>query len=874
MSLIRRIANLFSRSNVDRDIEAELASHLEMRTEDNVRRGMSPAEARRDAHLRFGNVTATKERVASVDVALVLESIWADVRYALRGLVKNPGFTLTAVLVLALGMGVAVAIFAFADAVLIKPLPYPEPAQLVGLFESTPLGPRYHLSYMDYDEWKHGNQTLSALEAYDSGSTPLTTASGPELVDSATVTAGFLHTLGVMPLLGRDFHEGDDAAGAEPIVILSYDSWQKRFSGRRNVLGETVILDGGAKTIVGVLPAGFFFAPIGAAEFWTPASVVTGPTSRGSHSLNAIGRLNAGVPPEKAAADLDAIALRLARQYPDTNATHGATVVLLSEVLIGRLRPLLLLLLSAAALLLLIVCGNVASLLLVRTESRRREFALRAALGASRGRLVRQLTIEAMVLVLAGSACGQAAAFGLMRLLFALIPSSVQDDMPYLRGLGLGSHVLWFAGAISLGMALLLAVTPWARMAGPDLREGLADGGRAAGRVWRHLGSNLVVLELCMAMVLLVGAGLLGKSLYLLMHTDIGMESNHIALLRIRAPHHGYETDAQRIGLVQRVRTEVGRLPGVKNVAVAELVPVSSGSWANQGFEIVGQPSHTKNEAKQLIVSANYFTTLQARLLHGRFFYEGEDTSKPLVVLVNQTFARHYFPTGDALGKKLQFDAASPSMEIVGIVDDIQEGPLDSVVAPALYTPFEQDAELNYFIVVRTMQGPRAILPALSETVHALDAGILILDAETMDDRINRSQAAYLHKSSAWLAGGFAIMALLLGVVGLYGVVAYSVSQRTREIGVRMALGAQKSTVYQLILKEAARLVILGIAAGALLAIAGASLMGKMLFGTQPWDAATLCSVAAVLGASTMAASYLPARRAASVNPVEALRAE
>ncbi|SFS03758.1 duplicated orphan permease [Granulicella pectinivorans] len=875
MSLMRRIANLFVRSKVESEIEAELRAHIEMRMEDNMQHGMTEQEARRDALVRFGNAAATKERVVGVDAALWLESAWADARYACRGLVKNPGFAVTAIAVLALGVGVVTAIFAFADAVLIKPVPYKEPARLVGLFEKTPMGPRYHLSYADYVAWKSGNKSLSALEAFDEGPWPLKTDAGMELVDGGSVTAGFLRTLGLAPVLGRDFRDGDDAPGAEGVVLLSYSAWQKRFGGRRNVLGESIVVDNEVKTIVGVLPPQAAFSPVGTCEFWTTVRVQTGIDSRRDHGLGAIGRLKDGVSIEQVSEDLDAISAGLARLYPDTNGGHSATVVPLSEVMIGRLRPLLLLMLSGGLLLLVIASVNVASLLLVRTETRRREFSLRGALGASRSRMVRQFCIEAMVLAVAGSAVGLGSAYGFMHLLLGLIPSTMQDDMPYLRGLGLSGHVLWFAAAITLGMMALLAVTPLGRIARGDLRGGLADGGRtAANGVWKHLGANLVVLELGMAMVLLVGAGLLGKSLYKLMHTEIGMESKHLAILRMRAPDAGYATDAQRIGLAQRIGAEVRRLPGVKDVAMAELVPVSSGSWASAGFQIVGRPSHDKNEAKSLTVSANYFSTLEATLLRGRYFRDGEDASKPPVVVVNRTFTQRYFPGEEALGKMIQFDGAVAAMEVVGVVEDIQEGPLDTMVPPVMYRPLEQDPMRNYFVVVRTEQAPRGIVSALSSTVHALDAGILVLDAETMDDRINRSQAAYLHVASAWLASGFASMALLLGVVGLYGVVAYSVSQRTREIGVRMALGAQRSGVYGLILKEAARLVGVGIGVGMVCAVCAASLLGKMLYGTAPWDAATLVTVAAVLGGSAMVASYLPARRAASVNPVEALRAE
>jgi macrolide transport system ATP-binding/permease protein len=875
MSLMRRIGNLFSRSRLNDDIEAELRSHVEMRTEHNLRWGMSEREARHDALVRFGNVTATKERVVGADAALWLESVWSDLRYACRGLMKSPGFAATAVAVLALGVGVSVAIFAFADAVLIKPVPYYEPSRLVGLYESIALGPRYHLSYLDYVDWKRENKTLSALEAFDGNPVALVTAGGVEQVDIAMVTAGFLRTLGVSPILGRDFHEGDDGVNAPGIVLLSYGGWQKRYGGRRDVLGETVMLDGTERTIVGVLPQDFYFAPIGPADFWSPMRVQTSPDSRGEHGITGLGRLKDGVKVETAAADFASIEAQLAKQYPDSDGGRGATVLTLSEIVVGKLRPLILLLLSGSGLLLLIACVNVASLLLVRTQSRQREFALRGALGASRGRVVRQIVIEAMTLVVAGSVVGLGASYGFVQLLLRLIPLNVQVEMPYLHGIGLSGHVLWFAGAVGVLMAGLLSVTPLARISGGTMRAGLTEGGRsAAGTVWRHLGANLVVLELCTAVVLLVGAGLLGKSFYRLLHTEIGMEPDHLAMLRMKAPMVGYEKDAPKVALERRVMAEVGRMPGVKAVATAQLVPVSGGSWGSTTFEIVGRPSHDTKEATTRVVSANYFSVIEARLLRGRYFAENEDGAKPLVTIVNETFAKKFFAGEDPLGKVIRFDASSPPIEIVGVVEDIREGALDAVVVPALYTPMAQGPTTSFFVVARTARDPEGMLPELRTAVQGVDRGILTLDALSMGYRIHHSSAAYLHLSSAWLAGGFAAMALLLGVVGLYGVVAYSVSQRTREIGVRMALGAQKSSVYQLILKEAGVLVGVGIGAGLVCAVGAASLMGKMLYGTAPWDVGTLVGVVAVLGGAAMMASYLPARRAASVNPVEALRAE
>jgi predicted permease len=880
MSLVRRIGNLFRRRSLESEIDAEIRAHIEMRTQDNVAAGMPLAEAQRDAMVRFGGRTAMKERVTGADAALVLESVWSDLRYACRQLRKNPGFGVTAISVLALGICASVAIFAFVDAVLIKPLPYRNPVRLVGLFESTPMGPRYHLAYLDYLDWKKMNKAFSGVEAYDNSPFGVSTPGGIQRADGAVVSAGFFDLLGVRPVLGRDLHTGEDVQGAPRVVLLSYAAWQNRYGGRQEILGQSVTLDGRVHVIVGILPKEFSFPPAGPAEFWTALQTSTKPEDRGWHWLSAIARLKDGVSFEAAAADVTSIADRLAKEYADSDGGRGGTVVPLGETITGNLRPLLWLLLSGAALLLLIACINVSSLLLVRSENRRREISLRGALGAGRARLTRQFAIEGLTLAAAGSVLGVGSAYGAMRLLTLLIPANMLANMPYLHGLGMSWHVACFAGLIGLMTAILFSVTPLLRLPSMGLqssfREGLAEGGRsAAGTVWRDLGAKLVIAELCTAMVLLVGAGLLGKSFYKLLHTDIGLQPDHLAMLRVRAPHAGYSKDEQLVALTHRVTAEVKGLPGVQSAAVTHQIPVAGVAGGNTTFLVVGRPElGQRNEANQRQIGAGYFNTVGARLMRGRYFTDGDNASKPRVMVVNETFAKRYFPGEDAIGKEIRFDSSAPPVQVVGVVQDIQEGPLDGEVHPALYTPYDQGPDDSFYVVVRTAQAPETVLKTLEGTIHRIDPEILTLSAETMPGRINDSQAAYLHRSSAWLAGGFAAIALLLGVVGLYGVIAYSVSQRTREIGVRMALGAERGAVYRLILREAGKLTGVGVVAGLGCSLAAAALMRSLLFGTQPWDVSTLVAVSMMMAASAMLASYFPARRAASVDPVEALRAE
>jgi macrolide transport system ATP-binding/permease protein len=677
-------------------------------------------------------------------------------------------------------------------------------------------------------------------------------------------------------VMGRDFRDGEDTPSAARSVVLSYAAWQNRYGGRADVLGKAVTLEGIPYVIIGVLPQEFHFAPAGAAEFWTSLHISSDPNGRGEHGLLAIALLKEGFTLEAASAEMSSIAQQLAKQYPDADGGRGATVVPLPEVIVGNLRPILLLLSSGAVLLLLIATVNVSGLMLVRSENRRHEIAVRGALGASRMRIVRQFVTEGVMLAVAGSLVGVGAAYGAICLLVQLVPVDILAGMPYLRGLGLNPHVIMFAAAIGVVMAALFSLTPVLRLSLTDLHAGLVESGRSGARTaWRHLGANLVVLELCTAMVLLVGAGLLGKSFYRLLHVDIGIQPDHLAMMRLRAPHSRYPKDEMVVALARRVMEETGRLPGVQSVAVTHGIPVANVAGGNTAFEIIGRPQHESgNESTSRQVGSSYFSTVKARLARGRYFTEAEDATKPRVMIVNQAFARKYFPGEDPIGKHIRYDADSPVIEIVGVVDDIKEGPLDAEVQPVLYTSFNQEPDNAFFIVVRAAQAPQELAKSLEGIVHGIDPGILTFGTETMEDRINHTQSTYLHRSSAWLVGGFAAMALLLGAVGLYGVIAYSVSQRTKEIGVRMALGAQRSSVYQLILGEAGRLMALGILAGSVCSVITASMMRKLLFGTAPWDAGTLGGVALVLAASALVASYIPARRAASVNPVEALRAE
>jgi macrolide transport system ATP-binding/permease protein len=869
---------MFRRRRSADDFAEEIRSHLDLEADDLEGEGLSADEARRRARVEFGNVRAAEERFNLKDRVEWFDNLMRDLKFAIRQMVKNPGFAFTAILVLALGIGASVSIFAFVNAAMLEPLPYAHPSRLMSVSESDPAYPVWPLSYPDFLDWQRLNKSFSSLDIYAGSGYLLRTPSGTEPVQGERVSGGFFKTLGLQPMLGRDFNSGEDRLGGPNVVLLSYGAWLHRFGGRRNAVGQTVDLDNAAYTIIGVLPRSFSFAPSGNAEFWVPFNTLSPHEhSRNFYNFFGVGRLRDGFTARTAQAEITAIAKQLQQQYAIQGFNLSASIIPLSEVIVGDVRPILLTLLGGAVLLLLIACVNVASLVLVRSESRRREIAVRGALGATRARLVWQFVSEGLLFAAFGGVAGVIVAAGLMRLLARLVPKDMASNMPFLEGVGLNAHTGAFAAAIVLMAALLLAATPALRLSFQDVRDGLSDGGRGgSGRLWRRLGANLVVVELAVAVVLLAGAGLLGKSFYRLLHVPIGFDPNHLATVQVTAPDTTYESDGQTVALYREIVRRISALPGVASAGITSVLPVQC-NCAIDRIQFPGRPYHGEhNDVDERHVSPGYLPALKAPLIRGRFFTEADDASRTGVAVINQTLAKKYFPNEDPVGQTIgNSEGGHPSVwEIVGVVDDVREGPLDVETWPAEYFPLNQTRDHSFSLAVRTRQDPATVLALLVSTLHQIDPNLGISQEATMSANIDATQAALLHRFSAWLVGGFAAIALVLGVVGLYGVIAYSVSQRTREIGVRMALGAQRSSVYKLVMREAGWLTAAGLAIGMVCSIGASISIRKLLFGVQAWDAITLACVAVSLGLASVVASFLPAHRAASVNPVEALRAE
>ncbi|MCL5004894.1 MAG: ABC transporter permease [Acidobacteria bacterium] len=882
---------LFHKNRAEREMDDELRFHLEKQIEQNIASGMSKEEARYAALRQFGNVGAIKEECRDSWGVRFINELAQDLRYGLRQLRSNPGFTIVAVFTLALGMAAAVAIFGFVDSALIRPLPYPNLARLMGVFKTSALGgQQLGYSYPDYLDLERFNTVFASIAAYDGDKDfVLSDAGSVHPVNGIGVTGNFFRILGVTPILGRDFvahSASEDLLAAPSTVILSYAAWQKWFGGRPDVLGKAVTLNGESYTVIGVLPRSFQFAPTGASEFWTTLRPFAGDPcqlSRGCMAMGVIARLKDGVSLQQALADVRAIAAQEARQHPDPDRDRGANIVPLSQVILGNIRPVLLALFGGTGLLLLIAYFNVASLLLVRSENRRREFAVRGAFGAPRRRLVQQFVTEGLALVVISGGLGLLAAMLVRRLLLRLIPSDMLNLMPYLRRSGWSWHVAAFAMVLVLVACALFAITPATRLPFANLRAALAEGDRgAAGTAWRRLGARLAVLELATTMVLLAGAGLLGKSFSRLMHVDLGFVPSHVATLSILAPESKYSNSEQAIALQREIVSRLQSLPGMTAAGAASDLPVGGEGGTQIGF--VGRPSLGENNAVgHILLSPGYLSVLQARLLRGRYFNENDNANAPLVAVINQTLARRYFAGENPIGKQFfyhshgsdaKLDGPGHPTQIVGVIADVKQNALDGPATPVVYTPFDQEPGPSFFIAVRTSQEAAAVLPTLIAAIHKIDPGIVTSGGATMPEIIQDSPAAYWHRASAFLAGGFAALALLLSIVGLYGVIAYSVSRRTREIGVRMALGASRGSVYRLILKEAGWLTLIGVVIGIPGSIAAGMFIRSLLFGVRSWDVSILGTVAAVLITSALLASYFPARRAACVNPVEALRTE
>jgi len=876
-SLRMRVRTLLFRSRADRDLHAELQYHLEREIEERLASGMTVEQARRSARLSLGSIDRSSEECRDAWGISFVEHRLQDLRFAVRQIRKHPVFAATAILVLAIGLGASATIFGFVDAALVRPLPYANPSQLFVAFTTRPdrleTDERGNVSYQDFLDWRRRSPPFGSLAAYDvrQGFT-LATAEGPRRVSGLSVTSSFFRTLGVTPILGRDFSGDEEGPAAPARVMLSHPAWQRYFAGRADAVGRTVTLDGEPHVVIGVLPRTFHFALAESAEFW---AAIRGRQYCWDHrdcwSLEVVGRVADDVTATAAADKLTAIARDVRREYPDAHRDpEVAKLVPLRRLVLGEVHSVLLALLGGAVLLLVIASINAVGLLLARSESRRREIGVRGALGASRRRLLLQFATEALVLAGAGSGLGLIlAAFGI-GWLRSLVPPEMISRMPYLQGAGLGRDVVLFSGAVALVATLVLALVPLARLPASRQLAGVTESSRGASNAtWRAFGAPLATAELAIALVLLVGAGLLGKSLERALRVDVGFDPGGLVLQWVN-PTASLPDEALGV-LPRQVAERLRSLPGVQAVAYADRTPVAPGLAPMSSVREAGSPDENLDSFPVRRVSSGYFQALHARILRGRDFTEDEVALLRPVVILNDTAVRQCLHGGDPIGKAVVV-GAPPAREVVGVVADIKDGPLEAPPLPAAYVPFDQSGA--FAVVVRMGLGGVTALRSIGGAIHEVRPDLFIDGQTTMRRSIAEQPSASLRRASALLSGAFAAAALLLSVVGLYGVVAHSVGQRNREIGVRMALGAQRAAVYRMVLGEAAWMIGSATVVGLVGAATAAALMRPLLFGVQAWDGATMVSAVAVLGLSAFVASLVPASRAASVNPVEVLRTE
>jgi predicted permease len=808
-----------------------------------------------------------------------MEGVLQDARYGLRILLRRPGFTAVAIIVLALAIGANVAIFGFIDEALLRPLPYRDPDQLVKIWDArqSQIDSRFEASYPDYLDWKQQSQAFSSLAAYSTGGNSILAGpSGPELIPVGRVSDNFFQTLGVSPILGRVFLNGEELASSTKYAVLTYGFWQRRFGGKQDIVGQSLTLSGEHATIIGVLPQDFQFAPRGDVDLYLTLRPTDGMLSRRNlHWIHPFGRLKPGVSLAQAQGMMNALAANLEKQYPDSNKDLRTVVIPLSELITGPIKPILMVLMGAVGMLLLIACANVANLLLARSATRAKEIALRSALGAGRWRVIRQLITEGIVLAAAGTAVGMVVAIVATRWMVDALPQSIRQSMPYLHA-SVEPRVLVFAAGLAVLTALLFSLPPALRLSAPTLNDALKEGGQqSSASSWRKVGSSLVVVELAICAVLLVGSALLLKSLFRLLNVDAGFNVSRLTTFFVFPDNKRYNLDQEAIVMEKNLIDALQAVPGVSSVGSTSTPPIVGGNTSL--FRVVGAPMTPRPyEANSRTVDPGYFSTLQATLKSGRYFDERDNATAPQTVIINETLAKMAFGNEDPVGKQIVFtyNAQQKPRQVIGVLQDVHEGALDVEDKPAIYTPFAQDPGKIFAVVVRSTVDPNSLRPALEKAVHDIDPGIVLYQMQTMEDLIAQSPAAALHRYPAWLISVFALTALLLAVVGLYGIVSYSVSQRTREIGIRMALGAPRGDVLKLILRDGARLAAIGIGAGVIAAVLAGYVLRSLLFGIAPWDPVTLLIVTAILSGVGLFASYMPARRAARLDPMKALHYE
>lgn len=797
-----------------------------------------------------------------------------DLRYALRQLIKSPGFAAVTILTLALGIGACTAIFSVVSAVLLRPLDYPDPARLVVIRETQlPAFPEFSVSPPNYLDWEKQTKSFEKLAAYSGSRINLTGDGEPQQLVGVKATAQYFDVYGIKPALGRTFLPEEDAPGKNHVVVLSYPFWQRVFGGAADVVGRPIQLNGEPYTVVGVAPSGFGLAS--KVDAWMPMAFEpkeTANDNRGAHYINVAGRLRPGVTVAQAEAELKVLAAQLATQYPDSNKGWSIFMMPLQDYSVRDVRTVLYTLLGAVGCVLLIACANIANLLLARATARHREISIRAALGASRARLVRQLLTESVLLALCGGIAGLFLARWGLDALLALAPT----NLPRTNDIRLDSGVLIFSLGLSVATGLVFGIAPAWLAARTDMNESLKQGSRGSteGGARGRLRNALVVIEVTFALMLLGGAGLLARSFMQLAHVDPGFTPENATLLRVSLPQKKYGLPEQQTAFANALIERMKNLPGVQAVGLTHSMPLV-GDYV-LGFNIEGRPAIAPSDlpnTNYYAVTPDYFRAMGIRLVRGRVFTAQDDAKAPRVALINETLARQHFPNEDPIGKRINITNGPDAWrEIVGIVGDIKQYGVDKTTTNQSYEPFAQVPFSSLNVVIRSSGSPAALLGAIRPAVYAVDKDQPIGTIRPLEEIMAESIAR--QRFAMTLLTVFSLVALVIAAVGIYGVMAYSVVQRTGEFGIRMALGAQQRDVLRLVLAQGGKLIGLGLIIGLAATLAASRAMGSMLFNTSAQDPLTLGTITVLLGAVALIACLLPANRATKVNPIEALRAE
>jgi putative ABC transport system permease protein len=811
----------------------------------------------------------------------VIVHMLTDLRYALRMLAKSPAFTAVAVVTLALGIGANSAIFSVVDTVLLRPLPFPHPDQLVmiwGTFTREPEA-RETDSFPDFYDYRAQNRSFTAMAAYASAWTFLTGRGEAQELNGVAVAGDFFETLGVAPVLGRGFRAEEARADAPDTAVLGYGFWRRAFAGDPAIVGQQITMAGRGYTVLGVMPPGWKF-PVEeeASDFIMPLErlLPNEVSHRGERYLRLIGRTRAGVSVKQAESEMKAIAADLAQQFPDTNTDRSVTIVPLLQDIVGKVRPALLVLLGAVALVLLIACANVANLLLARAVARSREIGIRIALGASRVQIVRQLLMESLLLALLGGAAGLLLAWWSVDLLSAFGPRNV----PRLSEIHIHAGVVAFTFALAILSTLLFGLSPALQISRGNLTDALQQGakGSTGGSHGPRVRAFLVISQVSLSVLLLTAAGLLLRSFLNLQATNLGFDPARLLVLDQNLPRANYSEAEKQRAFYQQLLPKLAALPGVESVGGAHPLPFS-GNDNDSSFRLENEPERgpgTHPDASHVIVTPDYFRTMRVALRVGREFSERDNESAPRVAIVNQTFVRRFVRNGEPIGQRILVDrAGSPpdALKIIGVVADAKQNEIGRPTPPEMYQPFAQASRRRLWLVFRTgTENLSGVQSAVRRVIHEQDAGVYVGNLQPMQALIGKTLAQ--PKFNMLLLGVFAAVAMMLAAIGIYGVIAYSVTQRTREIGIRMALGAQRTQMLGMVLRQSLTVVLLGLGIGLLAAVAATRLLGSMLYGVGANDLFTYAAVVFLLGAAALLASYIPARRAMKVDPMIALRYE